>query len=303
MNVVLAMFKSDGSRRDFPVKKGRVILGRARGCDLRIPLSSVSRQHCEIRLEDDRLLLRDLGSSNGTFCNHSRVQETALKAGDEITVGPVAFRVIIDGKPAELAQSAPSHDLDSEATSAGVMMEDESAVPAPAAEPVTESDALPVVEDAIAVSADEEAPVLPDDSIAEPAEASSSAAPAEDEAVTVDEVVEVIDEVVEAAPTPRAESPVKPATPPPAPAEPEELPVVEEPVAQEPEVQEEELPEFLEEAEPSSPTVDMDDPIAALEAMAASEAVEAEGFPLVEEEEPKPVVSPKPQPKPLPKKK
>ena len=99
MNVSLVMFNSDGERRDFPVEKDRIVVGRKNTCDLRIPLSSVSRQHCELRVEDEQVHLRDLGSSNGTFHNSVRVQETTLLPGDEIVIGPVVFTVVVDGKP------------------------------------------------------------------------------------------------------------------------------------------------------------------------------------------------------------
>jgi len=102
MKVVLVMFKADGTRRDFGVEKPRIVIGRTSSCDLRIPLSSVSRQHCEVSVDGDAIKLRDLGSSNGTFHNHIRVQEASLHAGDEIVIGPVVFTVTVDGNPATI---------------------------------------------------------------------------------------------------------------------------------------------------------------------------------------------------------
>ena len=84
------------------MEKERVLIGRTNHCDLRIPLSSVSRKHCELRLSENRLLIRDLDSSNGTFHNSNRVKEAALAAGDEIVIGPVVFTVVIDGEPARI---------------------------------------------------------------------------------------------------------------------------------------------------------------------------------------------------------
>lgn len=115
MQVSLVMFKSDGTRRDFPVTGDRMVVGRKNNCDLRIPLSSVSRQHCEIRIDDETVQLRDLGSSNGTFHNHIRVQEATLTAGDEVLVGPVVFTVIIDGEPEDV-QPVPTSMDDTYAT-------------------------------------------------------------------------------------------------------------------------------------------------------------------------------------------
>lgn len=102
MDVVLVMFKSDGKRQNFPLNKSKVIVGRKNNCDLRIPLSSVSRQHCEINLEEDQATIKDLGSSNGTFHNGNRIQESQLQPGDEITIGPVVFTVVIDGQPEQI---------------------------------------------------------------------------------------------------------------------------------------------------------------------------------------------------------
>jgi pSer/pThr/pTyr-binding forkhead associated (FHA) protein len=96
------MFKADGSRRDFPLKKNRVIVGRTGSCDLRIPLSSVSRRHCELVSESDGVRLRDLGSSNGTYHNNTRITEILLQPGDEVGIGPVVFTVVIDGQPSEI---------------------------------------------------------------------------------------------------------------------------------------------------------------------------------------------------------
>ncbi|MEM9751815.1 MAG: FHA domain-containing protein [Planctomycetota bacterium] len=95
------MIKADGSRRSFPLPDGPTTVGRKNSCGLRIPLTSVSRLHCEFRVDDGRVSLRDLGSSNGTFKNGERIQDTDLNAGDEVEVGPVRFMVVIDGQPAE----------------------------------------------------------------------------------------------------------------------------------------------------------------------------------------------------------
>ncbi len=102
MQASLVMFKADGERKDFPLPEGKTVVGRRNTCELRIPLSSVSRKHCEIELNDDGVFLRDLGSSNGTFFNDQRVQEAQLTAGDRVQVGPVFFHVVVDGEPSEI---------------------------------------------------------------------------------------------------------------------------------------------------------------------------------------------------------
>ena len=109
VNVVLVIFKPDGSRREIPVSSGRHLIGRTAEANLRIPLASVSREHCEIVNDGDQVQVRDLGSSNGTYRNHSRIQETSLQPGDVLGVGPVMMTVQIDGQPANIEPpQAPS---------------------------------------------------------------------------------------------------------------------------------------------------------------------------------------------------
>lgn len=102
MDVKLVMFKSDGSRKDFPVTRPMSVIGRAEGCDLRVPLLNVSRRHCEIHLGEDAVSVKDLGSSNGTYVNNKRVNQAELSPGDRLVIGPVVFTVQIDGEPAEI---------------------------------------------------------------------------------------------------------------------------------------------------------------------------------------------------------
>lgn len=101
MKVVLVMFK-DGERRDFPLTDARTVIGRRSECSLRIPTGDVSRRHCEVDVIGDEIVVRDLGSANGTYVNGKRIAESEIKAGDHLAVGPVHFIVQVDGKPAEV---------------------------------------------------------------------------------------------------------------------------------------------------------------------------------------------------------
>ena len=102
MDIVLVMFKSDGQRKDFPLDSPVTVVGRNESCDLRAPILSVSRRHCELSVSGDRLSVKDLGSSNGTYVNNERITEAELKPGDRLAVGPIIFTIQVDGAPAEI---------------------------------------------------------------------------------------------------------------------------------------------------------------------------------------------------------
>ena len=137
-NLALAMFKSDGTRRDFPLAKDRVVIGRKVNCDLRIPLTAVSRQHCELTIDGGNVTVKDLGSSNGTYHNSVRVQEAHLAAGDELVVGPVVFTLIVDGQPADIKPVRTIVKNDSSGSHASVAQK--SASTAQATKPEVEDD-------------------------------------------------------------------------------------------------------------------------------------------------------------------
>src|SRR5687767_12494021 len=59
-------------------------LGREGENDFLVPHPSVSRQHCEVWLTEDALLVRDLNSRNGTFVDEARVQEAAILTGQTL---------------------------------------------------------------------------------------------------------------------------------------------------------------------------------------------------------------------------
>jgi len=102
MDINLLLLRKDGSFKAIPMPSSVTVMGRRRDCDLRIPLDSVSRRHCRLFTEKDALKIRDLNSRNGTIINGQTVEETLLKPGDKLTVGPVTFVMQVNGKPEKL---------------------------------------------------------------------------------------------------------------------------------------------------------------------------------------------------------
>lgn len=102
MDVVLVMFTEKGEQKAFAIGEGRTVIGRQDDCDLRIPLSEISRRHAVLMVDAKSVTIRDTGSANGTYVNNIRISEQQLSAGDHLVIGPVVFTVQINGKPADV---------------------------------------------------------------------------------------------------------------------------------------------------------------------------------------------------------
>ncbi len=80
------------------------LIGRNASADLFVNDPRVSRRHCEVRVDGDRLLLVDLGSASGTAVNGRRVDgSTVLRVGDRISIADLSVEVV--RRPATSATS------------------------------------------------------------------------------------------------------------------------------------------------------------------------------------------------------
>jgi FHA domain-containing protein/uncharacterized protein DUF1707 len=75
------------------LREARVLIGRSSACQLVLGDDTVSRRHAELRIQDGCWLLRDLGSSNGTWVNGRRVMEAEVRPGDLIHLGGAELRL------------------------------------------------------------------------------------------------------------------------------------------------------------------------------------------------------------------
>jgi len=65
----------------------RVVLGRSKAADIRIPDRNMSRQQCAIWQGSSGYMVEDLESTNGTYLNGTRVKNAVLKDGDRLKFG------------------------------------------------------------------------------------------------------------------------------------------------------------------------------------------------------------------------
>lgn len=85
---------------EIQLKPGANFIGRGFANDVKIPDGSVSGSHCQIVLNDGVVMIKDLGSTNGTFINRAAVVEAVLETGQTIHLGGVEMRFYGDS-PAE----------------------------------------------------------------------------------------------------------------------------------------------------------------------------------------------------------
>ena len=77
--------------------KAILLVGRHPSCDIILVSSrKVSRIHCCIAQAGNRLLIRDLGSTNGVSVNGANIEESEIHLGDEVVIGDLKF-VVADG--------------------------------------------------------------------------------------------------------------------------------------------------------------------------------------------------------------
>ncbi|HWE35623.1 MAG TPA: FHA domain-containing protein [Isosphaeraceae bacterium] len=94
MDYQLVVVRGRSATQTIHLANGVTTVGRQEGCQLRISSSQVSRRHCQLLEQQGALVVKDLGSSNGTFVNGRRISDAqVLQAGDEISIGQVRFRI------------------------------------------------------------------------------------------------------------------------------------------------------------------------------------------------------------------
>lgn len=77
----------------FPIDRDIVLIGRHETCDIRIDHKSVSKHHCILVRFGDKLMIRDMGSLNGTQINGQRVRRSLVSMKDILGVAGFNFRL------------------------------------------------------------------------------------------------------------------------------------------------------------------------------------------------------------------
>jgi pSer/pThr/pTyr-binding forkhead associated (FHA) protein len=120
--VVLTPGKMEG--KSIPIKISQFLIGRDPQCNLRPASALISKRHCALLVRGDQVFVRDFNSTNGTRVNDQLIQgEQELHNQDNLTIGPLLFRVVMEvtpavSKPTPMPPTASAAAPDDEAAAA-----------------------------------------------------------------------------------------------------------------------------------------------------------------------------------------
>jgi hypothetical protein len=100
MKISLAIIKGARAGYIYHLDKPYVLIGRGK-VDLIIPDKEISRKHVAVEVRNDKVFLRDLGSTNGTLVNNEKVSITEITDQVEFKIGQTTLMLITTPKSYE----------------------------------------------------------------------------------------------------------------------------------------------------------------------------------------------------------
>jgi diguanylate cyclase (GGDEF)-like protein len=95
---LLTLIAGPAAGRAFSVRERETVIGRGKEAHVRVDDAGASRAHARIVvLEDERYILEDLSSTNGTFVQGRKIDRAELRSGDRIHIGPnvsISFAIL-----------------------------------------------------------------------------------------------------------------------------------------------------------------------------------------------------------------
>ncbi|MFN7903736.1 MAG: FHA domain-containing protein [Pseudobdellovibrionaceae bacterium] len=113
---VLRVLNGPLTGKIFPLKKGKNLVGRAAHCDVQLVVAGISKEHAEVQLLGEKIIVSDLQSSNGTYINGVKVQNAIVRMGEKLSFHDMVVDFVMSQKQtpeptsqAKVAQNYPQH--------------------------------------------------------------------------------------------------------------------------------------------------------------------------------------------------
>ncbi len=82
----------------FDLLDGETIVGRSPECNIPLEFQGISRKHFKVSIQNENCTVTDLGSSNGTFLNNTKIEsDVSLTKGDMVKLGSIALKYLPKG--------------------------------------------------------------------------------------------------------------------------------------------------------------------------------------------------------------
>lgn len=95
---------------EYPIEKSTTVLGRDKDADIAIKDPSISRQHAAIVYHDNAFILKDLGSTNGTYVKSKPVEKVRIRHRDKFRIGDTLIQFILEETSGILVYEVPDED-------------------------------------------------------------------------------------------------------------------------------------------------------------------------------------------------
>jgi pSer/pThr/pTyr-binding forkhead associated (FHA) protein len=105
----LIVASGEATSKEYPLIEFPKLIGRSPNAEIQIPSPTVSREHAKVLKEMGKIVIKDLGSTNGVFVNNFKIERWILADGDSIRIGNTIFlfRAEQKDKPASPDQLKP----------------------------------------------------------------------------------------------------------------------------------------------------------------------------------------------------
>jgi pSer/pThr/pTyr-binding forkhead associated (FHA) protein len=105
---LMVLSAGNSAGKTLPINVPQFVIGRDPQCNLRPASAMISKRHCAVLVKGGQVYVHDFDSTNGTFINDEQIKgEVAVKDGDTLKLGPLSFKLVIEGMPAPSKPTPP----------------------------------------------------------------------------------------------------------------------------------------------------------------------------------------------------